>query len=50
MTIIESLSSYGVHYYNVTDKAGTACVLGISLRGIAQYRMDDRRIPDRVSE
>ncbi|OQV23252.1 FERM domain-containing protein 4A [Hypsibius exemplaris] len=48
MTIIESLSTYGIHYYDVTDKSGGAYLLGISCKGLGQYRTTDKRIPERV--
>jgi hypothetical protein len=49
MTIIESLSTYGIHYYDVTDKSGGAYLLGISCKGIGQYKTSDKRIPERVN-
>ena len=48
MTIIESLNTYGVHYFDVVDKSSSAYLLGVSCKGIGQYKTTDRRIPERV--
>lgn len=48
MTIVESMPTYGVHYFEVLDKRGSLWWLGLSCRGIAQYEANDRRTPVRV--
>ncbi len=48
MSIVESMPTYGVHYFEVLDKRQTAWWLGLSCRGIAQYAHADRRTPVRV--
>ena len=48
MTIVESMPTYGVHYFEVYDKRQTPWWLGLSCRGIAQYAYNDRKIPVRV--
>ncbi len=48
MTIVESMPTYGVHYFEVYDKRQTPWWLGLSCRGIAQYGHADRKVPMRV--
>jgi len=48
MTIVESMPTYGVHYFEVYDKRQTPWWLGLSCRGIAQYGYNDRKVPVRV--
>ena len=48
MTIVESMPTYGVHYFEVLDKRGQVWWLGLSCRGIAQYEAHDRKSPVRV--
>ncbi|XP_074644352.1 FERM domain-containing protein 4B-like isoform X2 [Tubulanus polymorphus] len=48
MTIVESLPTYGIHYYEVKDKHGMPWWLGLSHKGIAQYDQTDKKIPRRV--
>lgn len=48
MTIVESMPTYGVHYFEVYDKRQTPWWLGLSCRGIAQYSHGDRKVPVRV--
>ncbi len=48
MTIVESMPTYGVHYFEVYDKRQTPWWLGLSCRGIAQYAHSDRKVPVRV--
>ena len=48
MTIVESMPTYGVHYFEVLDKRGSLWWLGLSCRGIAQYEAVDRKTPMRV--
>ena len=48
MTIVESMPTYGVHYFEVYDKRQTPWWLGLSCRGIAQYSYQDRKVPVRV--
>ena len=49
MTIVESLPTYGIHYYEVKDKAGIPWWLGLSYKGISQYDYNDKKVPRRVS-
>ena len=42
MAIVESLPTYGVHYYEVRDKHGTTWWLGLSPQGIAVYPQHDK--------
>lgn len=48
MTIVESMPTYGVHYFEVLDKRQTPWWLGLSCKGIAQYDHSDRKVPVRV--
>ena len=48
MTIVESMPTYGVHYFEVYDKRQMPWWLGLSCRGIAQYSYSDRKVPVRV--
>lgn len=48
LSILESLPTYGQHYYEVKDKSGNHCSLGLSYRGISQYDKNDRRFPKKV--
>merc|ERR1719481_535243 len=48
MTIVESMPTYGVHYFEVYDKRSLPWWLGLSCRGIAQYKHADRKVPVRV--
>ena len=48
MTIVESMPTYGVHYFEVYDKRSTPWWIGLSCRGIAQYKHSDRKVPVRV--
>lgn len=48
MTIVESMPTYGVHYFEVYDKRQSPWWLGLSCRGIAQYAYNNRRVPVRV--
>ena len=48
MTIVESMPTYGVHYFEVYDKRQSPWWLGLSCRGIAQYAYGNRRVPVRV--
>ena len=48
MTIVESMPTYGVHYFEVYDKRSSPWWLGLSCKGIAQYKHSDRKIPVRV--
>ncbi|ESO07002.1 hypothetical protein HELRODRAFT_77221, partial [Helobdella robusta] len=45
LSIIESLPSYGVHYYKVKDKAGLPWWLGLNIKGISVYDDDDKQVP-----
>ena len=48
MTIVESMPTYGVHYFEVYDKRSSPWWIGLSCRGIAQYNHNDRKVPIRV--
>jgi len=48
MTIVESMPTYGVHYFEVYDKRSSPWWLGLSCKGIAQYKHSDRKVPVRV--
>merc|ERR1719290_775086 len=48
MTIVESMPTYGVHYFEVFDKRSSPWWIGLSCKGIAQYKHSDRKVPVRV--
>ncbi|XP_045166561.2 FERM domain-containing protein 4A-like isoform X3 [Mercenaria mercenaria] len=48
MTIIESLPTYGIHYFEVKDKKDIPWWLGISNKGIGVYDKQDKNVPRRV--
>ena len=48
MTIGESMPTYGVHYFEVYDKRSAPWWIGLSCKGIAQYKHNDRKVPVRV--
>lgn len=48
MSIVESLPTYGIHYYKVKDKAGIPWWLGLNYKGISQYDFIDRRNPRKI--
>ncbi|ELT98509.1 hypothetical protein CAPTEDRAFT_178663 [Capitella teleta] len=48
MTIIESVPTYGIHFYEVKDKSGLPWWLGLSHKGISVYDHNDKRTPRRV--
>ncbi|XP_027015007.2 FERM domain-containing protein 4B isoform X1 [Tachysurus fulvidraco] len=48
LTLVESLPTYGVHYYEVKDKQGMPWWLGISYKGIGQYDIQDKVKPRRL--
>ncbi|CAH7295103.1 Frmd4a [Phodopus roborovskii] len=48
MSIVESLPTYGVHYYAVKDKQGIPWWLGLSYKGIFQYDYHDKVKPRKV--
>ncbi|KAJ8261959.1 hypothetical protein GJAV_G00160450 [Gymnothorax javanicus] len=48
MSIVESLPTYGVHYYAVKDKQGIPWWLGLSYKGIYQYDHQDKVKPRKV--
>jgi hypothetical protein len=48
MSLIESIPTYGIHYYEVKDKSGIPWWLGISYKGISLYDHNDRKTPRRV--
>ncbi|XP_077453929.1 FERM domain-containing protein 4B isoform X2 [Stigmatopora argus] len=48
LTLVESLTTYGVHYYEVKDKQGIPWWLGISYKGIGQYDLQDKLKPRKL--
>ncbi|XP_018108207.1 FERM domain-containing protein 4A isoform X2 [Xenopus laevis] len=48
MSIVESLPTYGVHYYAVKDKQGIPWWLGLSYKGIFQYDHHDKGKPRKI--
>uniref|UniRef100_A0A673HRE7 FERM domain-containing protein 4A-like n=1 Tax=Sinocyclocheilus rhinocerous TaxID=307959 RepID=A0A673HRE7_9TELE len=48
MSIVESLPTYGVHYYAVKDKQSIPWWLGLSYKGIFQYDYQDKVKPRKV--
>ncbi|XP_060775216.1 FERM domain-containing protein 4B isoform X3 [Neoarius graeffei] len=48
LLLVESLPSYGVHYYEVKDKQEIPWWLGIGYKGIAQYDHQDKLKPRKV--
>uniref|UniRef100_UPI00358E8D1F FERM domain-containing protein 4A-like isoform X2 n=1 Tax=Myxine glutinosa TaxID=7769 RepID=UPI00358E8D1F len=48
MSVVETLPSYGVHYYPVKDKKGLPWWLGLSSKGILQYDFQDKLKPRQV--
>ncbi|XP_008318724.1 FERM domain-containing protein 4B isoform X3 [Cynoglossus semilaevis] len=48
LALVESLPTYGVHYYQVKDKQGIPWWLGVSYRGIAQYDLQDKLKPRKL--
>ncbi|XP_016363088.1 FERM domain-containing protein 4B-like [Sinocyclocheilus anshuiensis] len=48
LTLVESLPTYGVHYYEVKDKQGLPWWLGISYKGIGQYDQQDKVKPRKL--
>nr|XP_002126530.1 uncharacterized protein LOC100175529 isoform X1 [Ciona intestinalis] len=45
LTTIETVPTYGVHYFKVKDKGGTTWLLGLSYKGIHQYDVHDKVNP-----
>lgn len=50
MTIVESLPTYGIHFYEVKDKANVAWWLGLSHKGVSAYDYADKTRPKKVSD
>ncbi|XP_047738863.1 dentin sialophosphoprotein isoform X1 [Hyalella azteca] len=48
MREVESLPTYGIHYYDVKDRNDLPWYIGLSNRGISQYDYLDKRKPRRV--
>ncbi|KAA0706790.1 FERM domain-containing protein 4B GRP1-binding protein GRSP1 [Triplophysa tibetana] len=48
LTLVESVPTYGVHYYEVKDKQGLPWWLGISYKGIGQYDHQDKVKPRKL--
>lgn len=48
LALVESLPTYGVHYYPVKDKQGIPWWLGVSYKGIGQYDLQDKLKPRKV--
>ncbi|XP_022244839.1 probable serine/threonine-protein kinase DDB_G0282963 isoform X2 [Limulus polyphemus] len=45
MKIVERISAYGVHYYEVKDKEGLPWWIGLNYKGISLYDYIDRKTP-----
>ncbi|KAM6927632.1 FERM domain-containing protein 4B [Xenentodon cancila] len=48
LALVESLPTYGVHYYPVKDKQGIPWWLGVSFKGIGQYDLQDKLKPRKL--
>uniref|UniRef100_A0A6Q2Z6K2 FERM domain-containing protein n=1 Tax=Esox lucius TaxID=8010 RepID=A0A6Q2Z6K2_ESOLU len=48
LALVESLPTYGVHYYPVKDKQGLPWWLGVSCKGIGQYDVQDKLKPRKL--
>ncbi|XP_069570510.1 FERM domain-containing protein 4B isoform X2 [Brachyistius frenatus] len=48
LALVESLPTYGVHYYAVKDKQGIPWWLGVSYKGIGQYDLQDKLKPRKL--
>ncbi|XP_040889696.1 FERM domain-containing protein 4B isoform X2 [Toxotes jaculatrix] len=48
LALVESLPTYGVHYYPVKDKQGIPWWLGVSYKGISQYDLQDKLKPRKL--
>nr|XP_046240698.1 FERM domain-containing protein 4B-like isoform X2 [Scatophagus argus] len=48
LALVESLPTYGVHYYPVKDKQDIPWWLGVSYKGIAQYDLQDKLKPRKL--
>ncbi|XP_052382603.1 FERM domain-containing protein 4B isoform X4 [Oncorhynchus keta] len=48
LALVESLPTYGVHYYPVKDKQGLPWWLGVSYKGIGQYDLRDKLKPRKL--
>ncbi|KAJ3602735.1 hypothetical protein NHX12_030484, partial [Muraenolepis orangiensis] len=48
LALVESLPTYGVHYYPVKDKQGIPWWLGISYKGIGQFDLQDKLKPRKL--
>ncbi|KAM9410759.1 FERM domain-containing protein 4B isoform 1-T1 [Pholidichthys leucotaenia] len=48
LALVESLPTYGVHYYPVKDKQGIPWWLGVSYKGIGQYDWQDKLKPRKL--
>ncbi|CAB1353564.1 unnamed protein product [Coregonus sp. 'balchen'] len=48
LALVESLPTYGVHYYPVKDKQGLPWWLGVSYKGIGQYDLQDKLKPRKL--
>ncbi|KAM4588167.1 FERM domain-containing protein 4B isoform 2-T2 [Odontesthes bonariensis] len=48
LALVESLPTYGVHYYPVKDKQGIPWWLGVSYKGVGQYDLQDKLKPRKL--
>ncbi|XP_061639483.1 FERM domain-containing protein 4B-like isoform X1 [Phyllopteryx taeniolatus] len=48
LSLVESLPTYGVHYYPVKDKEGIPWWLGVSCKGVGQYDLQDKLKPRKL--
>ncbi|CAN8018920.1 unnamed protein product [Ixodes persulcatus] len=45
MNLVETMPTYGIHFYEVKDKGGIPWWVGLSCRGVSQYDYTDKKIP-----
>uniref|UniRef100_A0A8D3BP29 FERM domain containing 4B n=1 Tax=Scophthalmus maximus TaxID=52904 RepID=A0A8D3BP29_SCOMX len=48
LALVESLPTYGVHYYPVKDKQGIPWWLGVGYKGIGQFDLQDKLKPRKL--
>ncbi|KAK3103250.1 hypothetical protein FSP39_017835 [Pinctada imbricata] len=48
LSVVESLPTYGIHYYEVKDKKDHPWLLGLSHKGIAVYDKTDKTTPRKI--
>ncbi|CAN7989550.1 unnamed protein product [Ixodes hexagonus] len=45
MNLVETMPTYGIHFYEVKDKGGIPWWVGLSCRGVSQYDYTDKKVP-----